>query len=73
MPLETNLITDHTGQFTENEAHQHQHTVAETGLECALADALKTLRDLLEEYAPAWYTREQHEKAGAALRLFEDR
>jgi hypothetical protein len=32
-------------------------------------EALKMLYDLLEEYAPAWYTEEHHDKAEAALRL----
>jgi hypothetical protein len=34
-------------------------------------EALKMLYDLLEAYAPAWYTREYHDKAEAALRLGE--
>lgn len=29
--------------------------------------ALKELFDLLEVYAPAWYTQEQHDRAEAAL------
>lgn len=29
--------------------------------------ALKELFDLLEIYAPAWYTQEQHDRAAAAL------
>jgi hypothetical protein len=32
-------------------------------------NALKTLYELLEKYAPAWYTREHHDNAEAALRL----
>ena len=32
-----------------------------------LADALTDLYDLLEQYAPSWYTEEHHEKAEAAL------
>ena len=31
-------------------------------------DALEDLYDLLEEYAPAWYTEEHRERAQAALR-----
>ena len=34
-----------------------------------LREALKMLYDLLEEYAPAWYTEEYHDKAEAALRI----
>ena len=33
-----------------------------------LQEALKMLYDLLEVYAPAWYTEEHHDKAEAALR-----
>ena len=33
-----------------------------------LREALKMLYDLLEAYAPAWYTEEHHDKAEAALR-----
>jgi len=32
-----------------------------------LREALKTLFDLLEQYAPMWYTEEHREKARAAL------
>lgn len=34
-----------------------------------LREALKMLFDLLEEYAPTWYTEEHHENAGVALHL----
>ena len=33
-----------------------------------LRDALKMLYDLLEAYAPVWYTEEHHYKAEAALK-----
>jgi len=32
-----------------------------------LVEALSKLQDLLEEYAPSWYTEEHHKKAMAAL------
>jgi len=32
-----------------------------------LREALKMLYDLLEDYAPAWYSKEYHDKAKAAL------
>ncbi len=32
-----------------------------------LVDALRTLYDLLEQYAPSWYTQQHHDKAAAAL------
>ena len=34
-----------------------------------LREALKMLYDLLEDYAPPWYTEEYHAKAEAALRI----
>lgn len=32
-----------------------------------LVDALSQLHDLLEEYAPSWYTEQHHEQVTAAL------
>jgi len=32
-----------------------------------LTDALTEVYELLEEYAPSWYTQEHHEKVEAAL------
>ncbi len=32
-----------------------------------LVEALSDLHDLLEEYAPSWYTEEHHRKAESAL------
>lgn len=32
-------------------------------------EALRELFELLEDYAPSWYTKEHHERAIAALRL----
>jgi hypothetical protein len=37
-----------------------------------LREALKMLYDLLEAYAPPWYTEEHHDKAEAALRSCEN-
>jgi hypothetical protein len=37
-----------------------------------LQETLKMLYDLLENYAPPWYTQEHHDKADAALRLVEN-
>jgi hypothetical protein len=36
-------------------------------------DALKMLFDLLEEYAPAWYTEEHHTQALSALQASAER
>jgi hypothetical protein len=38
-----------------------------------LQEALRMLYDLLETYAPPWYTQDHHDKAVAALRLVEDK
>lgn len=38
-----------------------------------LVDLLAELQDLLEQYAPAWYTEEHHEKAIAALQPLRKR
>jgi hypothetical protein len=43
------------------------HTAAADVLK--LQEALKTLYDLLEQFAPPWYTEEHHDKAEAALNL----
>jgi hypothetical protein len=32
-----------------------------------VAEALYELRDLLEEYAPSWYSQEQHERVESAI------
>jgi hypothetical protein len=37
-----------------------------------LREALKMLYDLLEAYAPHWYTEEHHDRAEAALRSCEN-
>jgi hypothetical protein len=37
-----------------------------------LREALKMLYDLLEAYAPLWYTEEHHDTAEAALRSCEN-
>ena len=46
-----------------------EHRAAEV---LKLPEALKMLYDLLEEYAPAWYTEEHHDKAEAALRFVKN-
>ena len=38
-----------------------------------ILDALKMLFDLLEEYAPAWYTEEHHTQALSALEASAER
>jgi hypothetical protein len=36
-----------------------------------LADALAELHNLLNQYAPSWYTQEHHTKAESALQLLK--
>ena len=38
----------------------------------SVVEAFRELFDLLEEYAPPWYTEEHHNRAVAALRGFEE-
>ena len=64
------------GEFVNNNLQHRtersfQLAEPESGMEVdrvRLLDALEELHRLLEEYAPAWYTQEHHEKAEAALR-----
>ena len=38
----------------------------------ALAEVLTELFDLLEQYAPSWYTQKHHDKALAALQMLRE-
>jgi transposase len=49
---------------------RHANQVLEMKLKLARAtDALAELYELLEKYAPTWYTQRHHEKAASTLRL----
>jgi hypothetical protein len=49
---------------------RHPNQVLQMKLKLARAtDALAELYELLEKYAPTWYTQRHHEKAASALRL----
>jgi hypothetical protein len=48
--------------------NEAEHLAAEV---LKLREALKMLYDLLEEYAPLWYTEELRAKAQAALRSWK--
>jgi hypothetical protein len=48
--------------------NEAEHLAAEI---LKLREALKMLYDLLEEYAPLWYTEELRDKAQAALRSWK--
>jgi hypothetical protein len=54
----------------ENGVGSLEHEVAELrDNQRELVNALKMLFELLEEYAPSWYTEEHHKQADAALQL----
>jgi hypothetical protein len=40
-------------------------------LQGQMTETLRELYDLLEEYAPAWYPQQLHEKVESLLRLLE--
>jgi hypothetical protein len=42
--------------------------VSRVELEAQTRDALREMYDLLEQYAPAWYPRELHDKVGSIFR-----
>lgn len=57
-------------QTAETSLGQRLSYVPEVELEpTRLAAVLRELYDLLEQYAPAWYTEEHHERAESALRI----
>ena len=48
---------------------RYPHEVPEAKVQLArVTDALSELYELLESYAPAWYTQHHHHKALSALR-----
>jgi len=49
-------------------AHSSQRENESASERTRLIEALSDLHNLLEEYAPAWYTEEHHRKAESALR-----
>ena len=63
------ILNQHTA---ESDVSRSSHPVNFTNSlkteQPSLADALGDLCNLLEDYAPAWYTEEHRERAQAALR-----
>ena len=59
------------GRSEQSDVNSHSHRLnatAEMELQVAqLANAFAELYHLLEQYAPAWYTLDQHDKAKWAL------
>jgi len=63
-------LIDRTEQSGAGNLPQRSKSTSEMELRLTqVADALAQLYDLLEQYAPVWYTREHHERAESALRL----
>jgi len=38
----------------------------------SIAEAFREMFNLLEQYAPVWYTEEHHNRAVTALRIFDE-
>ena len=45
---------------------------APEGQSVCVEEAFRELFNLLEQYAPVWYTEDHHNRAVAALRVFEE-
>lgn len=61
----------------ENDSGKHEAMNGEMTLDvvmdkAAAVEALAELYELLEEYAPTWYSEEMHHRAEAALRVLRD-
>jgi hypothetical protein len=59
------LITDRDGIVAVRGQSERENSKSKAT--AALVEALTQLYELLEEYAPVWYTKEHHDKALAAL------
>jgi hypothetical protein len=65
-----NVTPARTGRSDAISFPRHPNRVLEMKLQLERAtDALAELYELLEKYAPTWYTQSHHEKAESALRL----
>ena len=49
----------------------HKKSAPEAQSVC-VGEAFRELFNLLEQYAPVWYTEDHHNRALAALRVFEE-
>jgi hypothetical protein len=68
------MIVGRTEEFEVSRLPQPLNDASEMKLQLTrAADALAELYDLLEEYAPTWYTQQHHERAESALRLLNKR
>ena len=64
------MNTNPTQQSAPARYRRYSNDEPEAKLELArVKDALTELYELLEDYAPTWYTEQHHKKAASALRL----
>ena len=59
-------------ELDESSEGQREKSVALRIELAGVAEVLRDLFNLLEQYAPTWYTEEHHNRAVAALRVFEE-
>jgi hypothetical protein len=59
-------------EFQERRGRQREKSDALQPQLASVVEAFRELFNLLEEYAPPWYTEEHHNRAVAALRSFEE-
>ena len=58
-------------EFEERSGGVHKKPAPEEQSVC-VGEAFRELFDLLEQYAPVWYTEDHHNRAVAALRVLEE-
>ena len=59
-------------ELDESSEGQREKSVALRIELAGVAEVLRELFNLLEQYAPTWYTEEYHNRAVAALRVLEE-
>jgi len=59
-------------ELDESREGQREKSVALRIEVAGVAEVLRELFNLLEQYAPTWYTDEHHNRAVAALRVLEE-
>ena len=64
--------TMNDSELDESSEGQREKSVALRIELAGVAEVLRDLFNLLEQYAPTWYTKEHHNRAVAALRVLEE-
>ena len=68
------MILSRTEPFEVESFPKHRTGGTEMNLQLLMAAGVLTeLYDLLEGYAPSWYSQQHHERAEAALRVLNQR